>query len=51
VSDLKYWQSTAAQAYGVKAIPASFLLDQDGKIIAKNLRGPALQAKLKEVLG
>ena len=51
VSDLKYWQSEAAKAYGVQAIPASFLLDREGKIIAKNLRGPALQAKLKEVLG
>jgi len=51
VSDLQYWSSEAAQAYGVKAIPASFLLDREGKIIAKNLRGPALQAKLKEVLG
>ena len=51
VSDLKYWKSTAAQTYGVNAIPASFLLDRDGKIIAKNLRGPALHAKLKEILG
>ncbi len=51
VSDLKYWQSEAAQTYGVNAIPASFLLDREGKIIARNLRGPALHAKLKEVLG
>jgi hypothetical protein len=34
----------------VQAIPASFLLDPNGKIIGKNLRGPALEAKLAEVL-
>jgi peroxiredoxin len=51
VSDLKYWQSVAAKTYRVSSIPATFLLDKDGKIIAKNLRGPALEAKLKEVLG
>jgi len=50
VSDLKFWQSAAAAAYGVQAIPQSFLLDPSGKIIAKNLRGPALEAKLAEVL-
>ena len=50
VSDLKFWQSAAAQQYGVQAIPATFLLDKDGKIIAKNLRGDALEQKLEEVL-
>lgn len=50
VSDLKFWQSAAAQQYGVQAIPATFLLDKDGKIIAKNLRGEALEQKLDEVL-
>ncbi|WP_266362095.1 redoxin domain-containing protein [Tellurirhabdus rosea] len=50
VSDLKFWQSEAAQLYGVNAIPATFLLDKDGKIIAKNLRGEALEKKLEEVL-
>ncbi|GAB3706385.1 TlpA disulfide reductase family protein [Spirosoma flavus] len=50
VSDLKFWQSAAAQQYGVQAIPATFLLDKDGKIIAKNLRGEALEQKLEEVL-
>ncbi|MCU0339370.1 MAG: AhpC/TSA family protein [Spirosomaceae bacterium] len=50
VSDLKYWKSVAAQAYGVNAIPATFLLDKDGKVIAKNLRGEALEKKLEEVL-
>ncbi|WP_018620270.1 TlpA disulfide reductase family protein [Spirosoma luteum] len=50
VSDLKFWQSAAAQQYGVQAIPATFLLDRTGKIIAKNLRGDALEQKLEEVL-
>ncbi|GAB3029387.1 redoxin domain-containing protein [Spirosoma pulveris] len=50
VSDLKFWQSAAAQQYGVQAIPATFLLDKDGKIIAKNLRGDALEQKLEEIL-
>jgi peroxiredoxin len=50
-SDLKYWNSAAAQLYGVSAIPATYLLDKDGKVIAKNLRGPSLEAKLSELLG
>ena len=50
VSDLKYWQSAAAQQYGVQAIPQTFLIDREGKIIAKNLRGDALEQKLEEVL-
>ena len=51
VSDLKYWQSEAAQTYRVQAIPASFLLDKEGRIIAKNLRGPALEKKVAEIIG
>lgn len=51
VSDLKYWQSEAARTYNINAIPASFLLDREGKIIARNLRGQSLHQKLKEVLG
>ncbi|WP_025765073.1 TlpA disulfide reductase family protein [Dyadobacter tibetensis] len=50
-SDLKFWNSTVAQTYGVSAIPATFLLDKEGKIIAKNLRGAALEAKLTELMG
>lgn len=50
VSDLQFWNSAAARAYGVSSIPASFLLDKDGKIIAKNLRGDVLEQKLAEVL-
>ena len=51
ISDLKGWQSAAAAAYGVRSIPATFLLDAEGKIIARNLRGEALEAKLREVFG
>lgn len=51
VSDLKYWRSQAAIDYQVNAIPATFLIDPDGKIIAKNLRGATLEAKLKEIFG
>jgi peroxiredoxin len=49
-SDLKYWDNEVAKLYGVQAIPANFLLDKDGNIIGKNLRGEALEAKLKEVM-
>jgi peroxiredoxin len=51
VSDLKYFQSEAARTYSVGGIPATFLIDPDGKIIAKNLRGASLEAKLKEIFG
>ena len=50
VSDLKFWQSEAARAYGVSSIPFALLIDADGKVIGKNLRGAALQQKLAEVL-
>jgi peroxiredoxin len=50
-SDLKFWNSVVAQTYGVSAIPATFLLDKEGKIIAKNLRGAALEAKVAELVG
>lgn len=50
VSDLQYWNSVAAKAYGIQSIPASYLLDPAGKVIGVNLRGPALGAKLAEVL-
>lgn len=50
VSDLKGWGSDIAALYHVQGIPATFLVDPDGKIIAQNLRGDALEAKLKEVL-
>jgi len=49
VSDLQYWQNAAARLYGVNAIPQSFLLDKDGKIIGKGLRGEQLANKLMEL--
>ena len=49
VSDLKYFNSAAAALYSVNAIPATYLIDPEGKIIAKNLRGPSLEAKLQEL--
>jgi peroxiredoxin len=51
VSDLKFWNSDAARLYNVNSIPYTILLDKEGRIVAKNLRGPALENKLKEVLG
>jgi len=51
VSDLKYWDCAPAKQYAVNSIPASFLLDADGVIVGHNLRGEALAAKVKEVLG
>jgi len=51
VSDLKYFESKAANDFNISAIPFSILLDPQGKIIAKNLRGAALDKKLEEVLG
>jgi peroxiredoxin len=51
VSDLQYWSNAAAKVYAVNSIPASFLLDENGTIIARNLRGDALYNKVKEVLG
>ena len=49
VSDLKYFDSKAAKDYNINAIPFSILLDPQGKIVAKNLRGAALEKKLEEV--
>jgi peroxiredoxin len=49
VSDLKYFNSEAARLYNISAIPLSILLDPNGVIIAKNLRGKDLDAKLNEV--
>jgi len=50
VSDLKGWNNSAASLYAVNSIPANFLLDQKGTIIATNLRGEELMKKLEEVL-
>lgn len=50
VSDLKFWNNSAATLYNVQAIPFNVLLDPSGKVIATSLRGSDLQNKLKEVL-
>jgi thiol-disulfide isomerase/thioredoxin len=49
VSDLKQWQSAAGRLYGINSIPATVLVDAEGKIIARNLRGSDLERKLKEI--
>ena len=51
VSDLSGWKSQAANVYQVRSIPATYLIDPAGKIIAKNLRGPVLNQVLSEQLG
>jgi len=48
-SDLKGWKSSVVALYGINSIPASYLIDPEGKIVAKNLRGRALLQKLEEV--
>jgi len=50
VSDLKFWQSEVAGLYDVKAIPYTVLLDKEGKIVAKNLRGEDLYQKIADLL-
>jgi len=51
VSDLQGWSNSAARLYGVTSIPHTVLLDREGNIIARNLRGAALEAKLQEIFG
>ncbi len=50
VSDLKYWQNEVAQLYHIQSIPANMLIDPNGKIIARNLRGEALYEALGKLL-
>jgi thiol-disulfide isomerase/thioredoxin len=50
VSDLAYWQNAAAQTYAIQSIPSSLLVDQTGKIIAKNKRGDELRAFVSDYL-
>ncbi len=50
VSDLQGWQNAAAAEYGVRSIPANFLIDSEGKIVATGLRGDDLKAKIAELL-
>jgi len=50
VSDLKFWQSEVVPVYQVGSIPYNVLVDPDGKVVAENLRGTALEQKLQEIL-
>lgn len=50
VSDLKFWQSPVVKDYQIGAIPATYLIDEEGKIVAKNLRGRRLEEKVSELL-
>jgi peroxiredoxin len=50
VSDLKFWDSKVVPLYGIEGIPFNVLIDPEGKVIAKDLRGSELHAKLNEVL-
>jgi peroxiredoxin len=50
ISDLKYWNSAAAELYNVRSIPYNVLIDPQGKIIAENVMGQALERKLEEAL-
>jgi peroxiredoxin len=51
VSNLKKWKDPIALAYQIEEIPSTFILDAKGNIVAKNLRGEELKAKVKELLG
>ncbi|WP_291921604.1 TlpA disulfide reductase family protein [Chitinophaga sp.] len=51
VSDLKGWKNAVAKEYNINAVPSNFLLDKEGKIIAKDLRGEELSQKLAEIFG
>lgn len=50
VSDLRGWQNEAALDYGIRSIPANFLINADGKVVASGLRGPMLEARLRTLL-
>lgn len=50
VSDLKKWQSQAAATYGVRSIPSTFLLDKEGRIVQRDLRGADLERAVKQLV-
>ena len=50
VSDLKGWDSPAAQLYGVLAVPTTVLIAPDGHVLERNLRGEALEKRLRKLL-
>ena len=49
LSDLNYWQSVAAETYSVNSIPDNLLIDPQGVVVARGLRGEALEARLSEI--
>ncbi|WP_316808614.1 TlpA disulfide reductase family protein [Pedobacter agri] len=51
VSDLQFWNNEVAKMYGIRSIPANFLIDPTGKIVARDLREAELQTRLQELLG
>ena len=50
LSDLKYWKSIASDVYNVNSIPDNLLIDPEGTVVARGLRGEELEAKLAEVI-
>lgn len=50
VSDLKFWDNEVAKLYDVKSIPQNLLIDKEGKIVAKNIRGEELHQALQELI-
>ena len=50
VSDLTGWTSSGGATYGITSVPSTVLVDRDGKVVARNLRGPELERKLKEIM-
>jgi peroxiredoxin len=50
VSDLRFWKNEVAKQYGISSVPQNFLIDPQGKIVARNLRGEALEQKLAELI-
>jgi hypothetical protein len=50
VSNLNFWNDPIARQYSIRAIPQSFLLDENGYVIAKNLRGLSLDQKIESAL-
>ena len=51
VSNLQFWNDPIAKLYKVSAIPATFILDENGVILTRDLRGPMLERKIDELFG
>jgi hypothetical protein len=47
---LRFWKNEVAKQYGISSVPQNFLIDPQGKIVARNLRGEALEQKLAELI-